>query len=57
MLGGIQIVRTQPGGRGGFKMRTAEYRGGGGVWAMSMYAKLVALWSSHMHKILHKMEL
>ena len=24
-------------------MRTAEYRGGGGVWAMSMYAKLMLL--------------
>ena len=31
------------GGGGVFKLRTAEYRGGGGVWAMSMYAKLIAL--------------
>ena len=30
------------GGGGVFKLRTAEYRGGGGVLAMSMYAKLMA---------------
>ena len=40
MLGGIQLVRTQgEGGEGVSKFCTNAYKGGGGVWPLSMSAR------------------